>query len=411
MNLYYLMAVIYIGAAILAAADSSLTNLNLLPWFNGLRWVRIHLITLGVMTQVIFGTLPQLVAIHYRRPRPAFRWDIWLSLNIGLILLLVGIPIINQALIYSGGTLVFIAASLLISQLWHMRPPQGSIKTRSMKHSGGRFYIAGLSFFLLGIIIGTGLWFNWSKWLFISIPLEAHIHANNWGLMSLVFAGLIVDTYTSWTGRSLAWPRSITPIFWLMTLGALALVLGPWFNSRWFTVPGLVMHQTATVWLLLNIIRPVWGDKPTLSRPGIWHVITSYLWISAPVMMAPLILLSVRGIPGPTIEGTAPQALIYGWVLQFGFALLPFFFRRAFLPDEPAQLGGNWLSLIAVNTGGLFLWISIFAEPQRALLQGITYALWTIAIVPIALNLWQIARQGLTRLDEMSIITAESMTD
>lgn len=410
MNLYYLMTTIFVGAAILVAAGTSLTNFDLLPWFNGLRWVRVHLITLGAMTEAIFGTLPQLVAIRYERPRPAFRWDIWLLLNTGLVLLLIGIPIINQALIYTGGTLVFIAASLLIVQLWRMRPAQRA-GSAPAQYAGRPFYIAGLSFFLLGIIIGTGLWFNWGEWLLISIPLEAHIHANSWGLMSLVFAGLLVDTYPSWAGRPLAWPRSITPIFWLMTFGALFLVLGPWFNSRWFTVPGLVMHQTATLWLLLNVIRPMWGDRPAFSRPGIWHVITSYLWISAPVMIAPLILLSVRGIPGPTIEGTAPQALIYGWVFQFGFALLPFFFRRGFLPHEPAQLGGNWFTLAAVNLGGVFLWISIFAEPQRALLQGIAYALWAIAIIPIAIDLWRISRQGLARLEEMSLTMTESAAD
>jgi hypothetical protein len=31
----------------------------------------------------------------------------------------------------------------------------------------------------------------------------------------------------------------------------------------------------------------------------------------------------VSGCPGAGIEQNAPQALIYGWVLQFGYALLP----------------------------------------------------------------------------------------
>lgn len=401
MNPYYLMSALFIGAAILASSDTALTSLNLLPWFNGLRWVRIHLITLGVMTQVIFGTLPQLVAIHYKRPRPAFRWDIWLSLNAGLIMLLLGIPIINQALIYTGGTLVFIAVSLLISQLWRMRPAHQA-GVRVTERGSWRFYIAGLSFFLLGIIIGTGLWFGWATWLQIQVPLEVHIHANSWGLMSLVFAGLIIDTYAVWAGRPLAWPRSITPIFWLMTFGALGLVLGPWLSSRWFTVPGLIMHQTATFWLVLNVIRPLWGDKAALSRPGVWHIITSYMWISAPVMVAPLILLGVRGIPGATIEANAPQALVYGWILQFGFAMVPFFFWRTFLPHETARLGGNWLSLIAANLGGVFLWVSIFNEPMGPALHAIAYVLWTIAIVPIAIEIWQIAREGLARLDAIT---------
>ena len=41
-NLYFLMSALFVLMAILAAVDSSLASLNLLPWFNGLRWVRVH---------------------------------------------------------------------------------------------------------------------------------------------------------------------------------------------------------------------------------------------------------------------------------------------------------------------------------------------------------------------------------
>ena len=110
-NLYFLMSALFVLMAILAAADASLTSLNVLPWFNGLRWVRVHLITLGAMTEALFGALPLLTALHFNRPRPRFRWDIWLTLNAGLLTLLIGIPIVNQALIFTGGTLIFTATT------------------------------------------------------------------------------------------------------------------------------------------------------------------------------------------------------------------------------------------------------------------------------------------------------------
>ena len=404
-NLYFLMSALFVIMAVLAAADASLASLNLIPWFNGLRWVRVHLITLGAMTQAIFGALPLLTALHYNRPRPPFRWATWLSLNAGLLTLLIGIPIVNGVLIFIGGTLVFVATVLLIAELTRIAPARSKEPTSSPVRAGRPFYVAGLSFFLLGIIIGTGLWFGWGEALRIRVPLEAHIHANNWGLMALVFAGLIIDTYPRWAGRPLAWPRSIPVIFWLLVLGALGLVLGPWFQSSTFTVPGLVLHLAGTFWLLLNVIHPLRGDRAIWSAPGIWHLLTSYFWIIAPVMMAPLILLSVAGIPGPTIEQNAPQALIYGWVFQFGFAMLPFLFRRVFAPGEPARLGGNWFSLVAANLGGLFLWASIFIEPLHSTLHGIAYALWAAAAVPIAIELWGIVRQGMARLDESGAAT------
>ena len=90
---------------------------------------------------------------------------------------------INQPMIFAGGTLIFIAATLLLLQLWNVR---GGGAPASLK-----FYITGIFYLLVGIIIGTGLWLNWSEALYIKVPLEAHIHANSWGFMSLVFAGLL----------------------------------------------------------------------------------------------------------------------------------------------------------------------------------------------------------------------------
>jgi hypothetical protein len=57
MNLYLLMTAIFILMASLMAADAALTSFTLVPWFNGLRWLRVHLITLGAMTEALFGLL------------------------------------------------------------------------------------------------------------------------------------------------------------------------------------------------------------------------------------------------------------------------------------------------------------------------------------------------------------------
>lgn len=394
MNLFFVMALLFVVLAALEALNTALVGVGILPWFNGMRWLRIHLITLGTLTEVLFGVLPTLVAYRYNVPKPSFRWEIWLTLNAGLLTLLVGIPLVNAVPIYAGGTLVFIATLLLMRQLQSLRPERGQTAVSAAR----KFYLMGLAFFLLGILIGTGLWFGWAEWLRIAVPLEAHIHANNWGFMSLVFAGLIVDLYPRWTGRQLAWPRSVNAIFWLMSLGALGLVLGPWTTSLAFTVPGLILHLGATLWLLLNVVKPIWGDKDAWT-PGIWHLVSAHVWIIAPVLVAPLIILEVPGIPGGTVEQNAPQALIYGWLLQVGFAIIPYFFRHFLLPDEPARLGGNWISLVTVHIGGVFLWLGIFIAPARGLLNGTAYAFWTVAMLPVVWDLWQTFRRGWARVE------------
>jgi cytochrome c oxidase cbb3-type subunit I len=386
MNLYFLMTFLFLAVAGLTALDAALTSWTIIPWVNGLRWLRVHFITLGALTEMLFGLLPLLAAKRASLPKPRTRLDIWLLLNAGLMLLLAGIPIVNRALIFTGGTLIFVATTLLMHQLYQLRPV-----SRTEPGLGRKFYLMGLSFFLVGIIVGTGLWLGWSELLLIQTPVEVHIHANNWGLMSLVFAGLLVDLYPKVAKRPFAWPNSPNKIFWLMSLGALGLVLGPWFNSLYFTVPGLILHLTATIWLLLNVIKPVWGDKAQWAKPGLWHLTTAYFWLIAPLLVAPLIILQVPGFPGTTIEQNAPQALIYGWLLQFGFAIIPYFARRQFQSQAEAELGGSWISLTMVHLGGVALWVSIFVT-NAGFWHGLAYILWTLSILPIAWQLWQIIR-------------------
>ena len=98
------------------------------------------------------------------------RWDIWLALNAGLVLLLIGIPTITHTLIVTGGTLVGIAAILLIKQLIDLHPTQAPRKTSSME--GRKFYITGLSYLVVGGLVGTGLWLGWSESLHIASPIE-----------------------------------------------------------------------------------------------------------------------------------------------------------------------------------------------------------------------------------------------
>ncbi|HFC12127.1 MAG TPA: hypothetical protein ENJ56_04725 [Anaerolineae bacterium] len=303
--------------------------------------------------------------------------------------------------IITGGTLIFIATILLILQLAGMKPNQTKSKEKLLGAQGNKFYIAGLAYFLLGIIIGTGLWTGWMQPLGVTgKPVEVHIHANNWGLLSLVFAGLIIDLYPVWTGKQFANPKTINIIFWAMVTGAFGLIFGPWFSSKALLVPGLVLHLGATILLLVNYAKPLHADGGQCSI-GLKHVLLSYLWILAPVLMAPFVLFGVGNLPAATIESNAPQALVYGWILQFGIAVFPYFFSRALHPEQKShKLGGSMLTLVLMNIGGIFLWASIFSEPSRGLLSGIAYFLWSIALTSVVVELWGMIRASLGRLEK-----------
>ena len=386
---YLLTTLIFTFVALLAAADASFVSLNLIGAFPALRWVRVHFITLGILSQVVFGLLPLLIASLSKKPKPAMRWDIWLTLNIGFVSLVAGFAGVNQPMILAGGTLIFTAATLLILQLWNVR---GGDAPASLK-----FYITGIFYLLVGIIIGTGLWLNWSEALYIQVPLEAHIHANSWGFMSLVFAGLLVDFIPMITGRPLGGKNAVAYIYWGMTLGAFGLVLGPWLGgSLPPTVAGLILHLSATILLMVAMGRAL-KESGHLSTAGGWHLLASYMWILLPVLVAPLILLGF--IEGGPVESTAPQALIYGWVLQFGVALVPYIARRFFLKADSPQLGGSWLSLAGVTLGSVFVWVSIFLVNIRGILYGIGFALYALAMIPPVKELFDIARDGLKKIE------------
>jgi cytochrome c oxidase cbb3-type subunit 1 len=388
---YLLTTLVFTFVAVLAAADASLVSLNLVSAFPALHWVRVHFVTLGIISQVVFGILPVVTASLAKRPRPSMRWDIWLTLNAGLVALIAGFSGMNQPMIFTGGTLIFIAATLLLIQLWNIR---GGSAPASLK-----FYVTGVFYLLLGIIVGTGLFLNWGTVLHIKVPLEVHIHANSWGFMSLVFAGLLLDFVPMITGRMLGAKISTTLIYWGMTLGAFGLVLGPWLGGSAGlppTVLGLILHMASTIWLIVLIVRS-FQQSGKLSSPGAWHLVSSYLWILAPVVAAPLILLKILQ-SGP-IEATAPQALIYGWVLQFGISLIPYIARRFFLKEENPKLGGSWLSLAAATIGSLFVWASIFIIPARGVLYAIGFALYALALIQPLKEIVDIARAGLRKYE------------
>jgi len=384
---YLLTTLIYAFIALLAAADASLVSFNLVSTFPALRWVRVHFITLGILSQFIFGLLPLLVASLSKKERQPLRWEIWLTLNIGFVALVAGFSGMNHPMIFTGGMLIFIAALLLLLQLWNIR---GGDAPASLK-----FYITGVFYLLVGIIIGTGLFLNWSDILRIKVPLEVHIHANSWGFMSLVFAGLLIDFVPMITGRPFGTPKSVSFIYWGMTIGAFGLVLGPWLGgSLPPTAVGLISHISATVTLIVLMLR-AFKESSSLKSAGAWHLVSSYIWILAPIAMAPFIIFGVFE-SGP-IEGTAPQALIYGWVLQFGIALIPYIARRFFLKEQNPLLGGSWMSLIAATAGSLFVWASIFIVPVRNVMYGIGFILYAVALIPLITSLFEIARDGLEK--------------
>lgn len=394
---YFLMTLLYLSLVGLAELASILTGLEIIPIFGSLKWLRVHLVTLGAFSEIVFGLVPALVAAALRLPRPKMRWDIWLSLNAGLVILLIGIPTITKSLIVSGGTLVGIAVVLLIKQLAGMRSLQPY--QISTKLEGRKFYITGLSYLILGGLVGTGLWIGWSEALRITTPIEVHVHTNLWGFAAIILAGLLLDLYPSFAERPLAWPRSILWIYWTMTLGALGLIAGPWLNVSLFTVVGLVLHTLGSILLFVIAIKPLIGDRKAWT-PGIWHLFSSYVWFFLPVVVAPLIVARATDFPVQEVSGNGGPILIFGWIIQFGYALVPYLFTRFFEPEKTPRLGGTWLSLATVHIGSILFWVSLFFPNVEAVSRALAYGFWIVSGLPILIGLWKSFQSGIQTIEE-----------
>lgn len=141
---YLLMVALYGVLALLTALDASLISLAWLPGFATVPWLRVHIITLGIFTELVFGLTSILQSRRSEESNTGFRWDIWLVLNMGLPVLLVGIPLFDSVLISTGGTLILTAAILLAQQLFITQK-----KNPSRLSASGKFYIAGL----IGVLI------------------------------------------------------------------------------------------------------------------------------------------------------------------------------------------------------------------------------------------------------------------
>jgi len=389
MRPYLLMAALYLTMAAVLAFISALQGLDLLPFFNGLRWLRVHLITLGGLTQLAFGLLPGLAARTSGKQSPGMRWEVWLSLNVGLLILLVGIPLTNAVLIITGGTLVFIAAGLLIydlARLWRF-PTRRFTQPSPAQPDVRPFYLAAIGYLLIGVLAGTGLWFGWGPALGMAAPIEVHVHSNLWGFTALLMAGLITQLYPALFGTGVAWPRAVPIIFWGMSLGALGMVSGPWLAVNALTVAGLAAHSLATAVLVANWAWPLIRRQADVSA-GLLHILLAYVWFFFPVIVAPLIVFRM-GETASEISGSGGPVLIYGWILPVLYVLLPYLFQRWQRPNQLAQAGGTWASLTASQAGSLIFWISLFVPSGETVLRATAYGLWLASLAAVLFGLWR----------------------
>ncbi|MBI3967482.1 MAG: hypothetical protein HY329_17745, partial [Chloroflexi bacterium] len=157
-NPFYLMAILYFVVDAIALALLAFVTAGWLPAIPALSWLRIHLLTVGVVTQVILGALPGLVAGKVGTTQPGSRTigATWLLLNVSLVGLLVGMPGGGAVLAAGSAAGVLVAAGLVGFSIyqWGAGPSFG-------RRADARLYAAAFVFLLFGLLFALSMLLGW----------------------------------------------------------------------------------------------------------------------------------------------------------------------------------------------------------------------------------------------------------
>lgn len=389
-NPFYVMAGLYLLLDVMAVSMMLLVMAGMLSPLPGLDWVRIHLLTIGVVVQSILGTLPTLAAAKPGKKQPGRKmtWTLWLLLNVSFGLLLYSMPMGLSTLAAGAAVGVFAAIVLMLATLRQQGecPPTGA-------RAGLRFYIAGPLFFLIGIVMAISMLLHWSALGKFFGILEAHVHANVWGFLALVVAGFLLDHLPGYVERPLRWPRLTPATFWLLTIGAGGLVAGPWLGVLPLTMFGIVVYITGTALLLTNLAGTVLSAHTW--TPNLAHLLVAYLWMVVPAFVAPTILALTGRLPTGRVELAAVSGLVAGWILQIVIGAFPLRLRE--IQRSTIGRDGWWPSVIALNAGVLAVWGAAFtpAPAPTLALTATGYALIVLGwLPPLALILKRLYGSG-----------------
>ncbi|RZV10436.1 hypothetical protein BDK88_1594 [Natrinema hispanicum] len=397
-NPFIIMAGLYLTVGLAAIVGTLAAESGLVESLPRLRWVLIHLATIGGLTQAVFGVLPSLVTAtdaSARRPATSRRWLQWLALNAGYPLLLLGMATGATVVAVTGGTIVLGALGLLLSTV---------VRTSgwAMNRGLSRYYRLAPWFLVVGILAAFGMLLGIHGPGGYFGSLEAHVHANVWGFLALIVAGALLTLLPALLEAELRYPRLVSVTFWGLTIGVVGLVAGPWLARHEVTVLGLGSYVVGTGALLANVVGTYRSSDRSHSR-RIALVLGAYLWLAFPVPWAPFVLLVPDLVPASAIETAAINGLIFGWMLQLAMAFLPVVaaaFARPVADHDIIQAvttvaaehpHPSWIQVGSVNLGMLVLWLTPIpfrgGLTASATLAG--FALIAVAWALFVVSLWR----------------------
>ena len=239
----------------------------------GGRWLAVHLFTLGVVTNLVLTFSEHFARTVTRTKGERAAW--WpIVTNLGILLMLVGLPGGQRWLLATGATIVtgsVFAAYLRIRRMRHDAiGARFAWIARVYERAHGAFIHGAILGALMGIGVLSGAWYGAAR--------IAHLHANvlGWGgltlLATLVFFGPTMartriepgaDDSAARALRYGATGLSVAVVLLLLT----GLAGVPGAVSRVGAAVALAVYAGACLVVSVPVGRAVWRAKPTASRP------------------------------------------------------------------------------------------------------------------------------------------------
>ncbi len=305
-----------------------------LPWIKGSgdpKWIWVHLLLLGAITNLIFVWSSHFTSTMLRLPPESDRRRYLvrvLLLNLGVISVIVGKIQGLKTLMAFGATAVIISAGL------HVRSIQIQIKralpTRFKKIP--HFYIVSALFLILGGLFG-GFLSQGPKGEFKYRLLLAHYSTNIFGWIGITVAGTLITFIPTMLRTQLpakAENHGYRSLPWLI-VSVLAVDTGALINIRVIALIGIIAYLGSWIYLLSPHFRFVLQRNSPFSFIS---TVSSLIWL---VISLTSLGIDIAKNDKWKLVSSHAESLIYilgiGFALQMGLGALSYLI--------PAVLGGG----------------------------------------------------------------------
>jgi hypothetical protein len=249
---FFMCGIAFLGAGLLVAVVNALTG------FSDGRWLALHLVFVGGVSQLILGASQFFAGAYLATdppPRGLVRLEVG-SWNLGAVLLAVAVPATWPGLASAAVALMFFSLGLYAAGVAGMRQ-------RSLRQApwATRWYLAGASFFAIGIGAGLAMVLG-ASWSYGNL-LAAHMSLNLAGWFGAAIVGTLHTFYPSLTQTELRFPRlqGLTWLSWLA--GVASLAVGYAFSVESLSLAGWAALLGSSILLMSNVI----GSMLTARRP------------------------------------------------------------------------------------------------------------------------------------------------